>query len=278
MSYVGRGIENLSDKVYLDNITASATATYNLTLNSAAFVPSSASALTVSLNGVIQKGGGTSPSYSVSGSQIIFSSALSSSDSIDFIIAERDITLQTPSAGSVGASQVAAGIITGQTELSAEPADTDEFLVSDAGTLKRIDYSLIKGGGKVLQVIVGTQSAEDSTSSSSFVATTLNASITPSATSSKVAFFMHSTSQIAGGITCYDLYDGSNYASGGESRGLTAMEGNANAMRPVSFVGLLSPNTTSAITYTVHFKSSSGSSLFGRSDTLSSLILMEIGA
>ena len=26
-------------------------------------------------------------------------------------------------------------------------ADTDEFLVSDAGTLKRIDYSYIKGGG-----------------------------------------------------------------------------------------------------------------------------------
>jgi len=89
---------------------------------------------------------------------------------------------------------------------------------------------------------------------------------------------MHSTSQIAGGITCYDLYDGSNYASGGEDRGLTAMEGNANAMRPVSFVGLLSPNTTSATTYTVHFKSSSGTSTFGRTDTLSSLILMEIGA
>ena len=38
-------------------------------------------------------------------------------------------------------------IISGQTELAAEPADTDEFLVSDAGTLKRIDYSHIKGGG-----------------------------------------------------------------------------------------------------------------------------------
>ena len=38
-------------------------------------------------------------------------------------------------------------IISGTTALTAEPADTDEFLVSDAGTLKRIDYSLIKGGG-----------------------------------------------------------------------------------------------------------------------------------
>ena len=89
---------------------------------------------------------------------------------------------------------------------------------------------------------------------------------------------MSTISQIAGGITAYDLYDGSNYASGGKSRGLTAMEGNYNAMRPVSFVGLLSPNSTSAITYTVHFKSSSGTSQFGRADVLSNLILMEIGA
>ncbi len=36
-------------------------------------------------------------------------------------------------------------IISGQTALGATPADTDEFLVSDAGTLKRVDYSYIKG-------------------------------------------------------------------------------------------------------------------------------------
>ncbi len=37
-------------------------------------------------------------------------------------------------------------IISAQTELSSAPADTDEFLISDAGTIKRIDFSLIKGG------------------------------------------------------------------------------------------------------------------------------------
>ena len=37
-------------------------------------------------------------------------------------------------------------IISGQTALGAEPADTDEFLVSDAGTIKRVDYSYIKAG------------------------------------------------------------------------------------------------------------------------------------
>ena len=34
--------------------------------------------------------------------------------------------------------------ITGSTELAATPADTDEILISDAGTLKRIDFSYLK--------------------------------------------------------------------------------------------------------------------------------------
>ena len=48
---------------------------------------------------------------------------------------------------SITAAKINDDIISGATELATEPADTDEFLVSDAGTLKRIDYSLIKGGG-----------------------------------------------------------------------------------------------------------------------------------
>jgi hypothetical protein len=50
-------------------------------------------------------------------------------------------------ADSVTAAKINNDIISVSTELASEPADTDEFLVSDAGTLKRIDYSLIKGGG-----------------------------------------------------------------------------------------------------------------------------------
>jgi hypothetical protein len=38
-------------------------------------------------------------------------------------------------------------IISGQTALAETPADTDELLLSDGGTLKRIDFSHIKGGG-----------------------------------------------------------------------------------------------------------------------------------
>ena len=45
---------------------------------------------------------------------------------------------------AVSEEHLDATAITGSTELAATPADTDEILISDAGTLKRIDYSLIK--------------------------------------------------------------------------------------------------------------------------------------
>jgi len=49
MSYIGRNIENLASRTKLDSISTSATATFNLLLNSVAYVPSSAESLTVSL-------------------------------------------------------------------------------------------------------------------------------------------------------------------------------------------------------------------------------------
>jgi len=72
----------------LDNLTASATATYALTLGSAAYYPETANHLLVSLNGVIQA---PQDSFTVSGSNLIFDSALTASDSIDFVVALGDV-------------------------------------------------------------------------------------------------------------------------------------------------------------------------------------------
>jgi FlaG/FlaF family flagellin (archaellin) len=47
----------------------------------------------------------------------------------------------------VTADKIGDTAISGFSALGAEPADTDELLISDAGTLKRMDYSYIKGGG-----------------------------------------------------------------------------------------------------------------------------------
>ena len=48
---------------------------------------------------------------------------------------------------SVTNAKINADIISGETELATAPADTDELLISDAGVLKRIDASLVGGGG-----------------------------------------------------------------------------------------------------------------------------------
>jgi hypothetical protein len=63
------------------------------------------------------------------------------------LVLGNSLDIGTPSDNTVTAAKLNNDIISGSTELASEPADTDEFLVSDAGTLKRIDYSLIKGGG-----------------------------------------------------------------------------------------------------------------------------------
>ena len=53
---------------------------------------------------------------------------------------------------AVSEEHLDATAITGHTALGAEPADTDELLVSDAGTLKRMDYSYIKSSSAFTSV------------------------------------------------------------------------------------------------------------------------------
>jgi hypothetical protein len=94
----------------LDAITTSATATYNLLLNGGAYSPASANHLLVSLNGVMQA---PQDSFTVSGSTIIFDSALTSSDNIDFIMALGDVlNIGTPSDGTVTAAKITNGAVT----------------------------------------------------------------------------------------------------------------------------------------------------------------------
>lgn len=85
MAYIGKN-PTTGSFTYADDITTSATNTYNILVGGVAFSPESANHCIVSLNGVIQK---ANTSFSISGSQITFlpsSGTLSSSDSIDFIL------------------------------------------------------------------------------------------------------------------------------------------------------------------------------------------------
>jgi len=118
------------------------------------------------VNNVIQEPG-SGKAYTASGTTLTLSAALTNgTDEMYCVFLGRAVGTVDPPAGSVSTSQLASdavteakiadgavesehlnnNVISGQTELAAEPADTDEFLVSDAGTIKRIDYSHIKGG------------------------------------------------------------------------------------------------------------------------------------
>ena len=120
-------------------------AAYTLQVSSTNVVPESANHMLVSLNGILQA---PVTSFTVSGSTLTFASNLATGDVIDFVILLGNVLdLGVPSDDTVGAAQIKNDLISGTTALASEPADTDEFLVSDAGTLKRIDYSLIKSAG-----------------------------------------------------------------------------------------------------------------------------------
>ena len=117
-------------------------AAYTLQVSSTNVVPESANHMLVSLNGILQA---PITSFSVSSSTLTFVSNLATGDVIDFVILLGNVLdIGTPSDATVTNAKLAQDIISGETELAVAPADTDEFLVSDAGTIKRIDYSLVK--------------------------------------------------------------------------------------------------------------------------------------
>ena len=253
-------------------------AAYTLQVSSTNVVPESANHMLVSLNGILQA---PVTSFTVSGSTLTFASNLATGDVIDFVILLGNVLdLGVPSNDTVGAAQIKDDLISGTTALTDAPADTDEFLVSDAGTLKRIDYSLIKGGGKVLQVVEGTHATGVSTTSTSYVTTGLDVDITCSATSSKVLIIASFQGQQSGSDSParWTIYrDTSDLDSSGNGFGIT--RGNvANLFANPAMVLVDSPSSTSELTYTVYMKVGSGTATSNTNNAPGRIIAIEIGA
>jgi hypothetical protein len=144
------------------------------------------------------------------------------------------------------------------------------------------------GGGKVLQVVYGSTTTPTSVNTTTYTDTSLSASITPSATTSKVLvitnleFYMDinttnkkmSTRLVRGSTTVFTDDTGS-------SSGITALGSSAvGQYNRTAIVYLDSPSTTSSTTYKVQGagNTASGSLNFQEGNAPSSIILMEIGA
>ena len=127
-------------------------------------------------------------------------------------------------------------------------------------------------GGKILQVVSSTKTDSATTNSTSFVDSGLQVIITPSATSSKI-FLMITLGavgvqtvdervffQLTGGNTSSYIGDA---GTGHEAAFSWTLRGNdAYAMTTVVGSYLDSPSTTSAVTYTLQWKTTSSASSF----------------
>ena len=113
------------------------------------------------VNNVVQEPG-SGKAYTAANTTLTLSAALvNGTDEMYCVYLGRALQTVNPPSGSVGNSQTAPTIITGQTALTSEPATTDELLISDAGTLKRIDYSLISNRPAFEAVLSAHQSIND---------------------------------------------------------------------------------------------------------------------
>ena len=117
--------------------------------------------LALFINNVRQQPG-SGKAYTASGTALTLSAATASTDTMYAVFLGRALQTVNPADASVGASQVADNLISGKTALAATPADTDELLISDAGTLKRIDFSHIKSSPGLVHI--KTITASDSSS------------------------------------------------------------------------------------------------------------------
>lgn len=104
MAYIGK-TPVIGNFQVCDALTATTTDTYALTVDAVAVFPQSANHCLVSLNGILQA---PTTSFTISGSNIVFASALTASDSIDFVmILGNVLDLGVPSDGTITHSKFA---------------------------------------------------------------------------------------------------------------------------------------------------------------------------
>ena len=143
MPYVGNIPAEKYASFDVQHFTTSATTGYTLT-----HAVANENDIRLVINNVVQQPG-ASYAYTASGTTLTLSSATSGTDTMYCVFLGKAVQTVVPPEASVTGDMLSDTVISGQLALGAEPADTDEFLVSDAGVLKRVDYSYIKPTSQV---------------------------------------------------------------------------------------------------------------------------------
>ena len=166
-----------------------------------------------------------------------------------------------------------------------------QVLTADSTAATGMKWATPSGGGKVLQVVQATYSTAASNGSNAYADTGLSASITPSASTSKVLiivtqpFEVYRATSSSFEYAYYKLLRGSTGIMGdgsNENQIRIPIPSSLNDayFRSVWNISYLdSPATTSSTTYKTQGKNESSQTLTSQfNSTTSSIILMEIGA
>jgi len=175
--------------------------------------------------------------------------------------------------GIISNAKLAQDIISADTALGATPADTDEFLVSDAGVLKRMDYSHIKAGAGVLQVKttpVTTMVTVSGSSGSWADLSEMAVSITPTLATSKILVILNASLgvTVSGYAAVVRLMRDSTPigvstdATGNQTDAtFGTMPSTSKEQSSVSAVVLDAPASTSAISYNLEWFGETGTTV-----------------
>ena len=275
MAYIGREPQVGNFQVCDDITVVNGQAAYTMQVGGVNVLPETANHCLVSLNGVLQKSSGTSPSFTISGSTITFASNLVTGDVINFIhILGSVLDLGVPSDNTVSTAKIVDGAVTA---------------------------AKATGFGKIAQVVQTTKTDtwSQSTSGNTFYnPTNFSRTITPTATSSKILIM---TTASFSGTKEYEFGGKIIRTVGGSDAEVLIRD--AASSRPRTFMAkrtneaqdfanfnmtiLDSPSTTSEITYKVMGATESSATLYlnrGFNDTdnsgewraASSIVCMEV--
>ena len=158
MSYIGRQPQIGNFQICDAISTVNNQAAYTMQVGSVNVIPETAQNMIVSLNGVIQKGGGTNPSYTVAGAVITFSSALVTGDVINFIqILGSVLDLGTPSDDTVTAVKLSSNAVT-TAKINNDAVTVDKLNLISTGSVPSLEA---KGTSGVTEGYIQLNCAEN---------------------------------------------------------------------------------------------------------------------
>ena len=234
MAYIGNIPAEKYQTLQKQSFTTSATDTYTLS-----YAVTNPQDLALFINNVRQN---PNDAYTVSGTTLTLSSAITSSDTMYAVFLGRAVETIAPATGSVTNSMLANSSITLN------------------GSAVSLGGSATIGGGKIGQVVsTFVDTVVSITSTSTIDITGMSVSITPSATTSKIlvindAKFGCSTGnlfQISMFRDSTEISGGNNSGIGSRSTGIFQDDGTGNTISifNTSTTFLDSPNSTSSLTY-----------------------------